>query len=182
MHLDMPNVAKSYTSSVPMGSNKNCSGRKRLDLPSKIQWQVWHAPRLLPSSISDTWRALIAWSTWSFSDWASMTSCHCSWGWNGDGQLGQGDLSSRFHPELVETSLREMSICKVKLRQSFEKSFVCNHTLDASTCFFRDSLRAQVQVNALIFPLGSFIPTWSQFTWRLRCCNNCAWISSTLCK
>ena len=26
----------------------------------------------------------------------------CSWGWNGDGQLGLGDLSNRTSPELVE--------------------------------------------------------------------------------
>jgi len=37
----------------------------------------------------------------------------CSWGWNGDGQLGHGDFANRTTPALVESIGEETPICKV---------------------------------------------------------------------
>lgn len=43
----------------------------------------------------------------------------CSWGWNGDGQLGLGDTSNRSQPELVEDlGTPDSSVTKVTALQA----------------------------------------------------------------
>ncbi len=43
-----------------------------------------------------------------------LTPSQCSWGWNGDGQLGLGDHNNRISPELVDVGSQDMlSVSKV---------------------------------------------------------------------
>lgn len=53
----------------------------------------------------------------------------CSWGWNGDGQLGLGDVSNRTSPELIEIGGESMtSISKVPISLSDEsQETACIH-------------------------------------------------------